>query len=216
MLDVTQCLPTQSSSATAEVNALPFSAFGFDSQLTDELALTEPTIKITGAVRRLHVALEARFIALVLSDDNHIRTNFLVQLTQSLSADEYRILPIIVPPTATRKQLTSLMAKNANPVETEKGRSTCSPLPSAYDLGQRFEADVLKSYAEGRRTLLIFDDAHLLTSTGLHFIHALSNITAEYDLAVPLILAAGTSFAARLRRPAWRALASRTGAVVRL
>ena len=97
-------------------------------------------------------------------------------------------------------------------------RTSCNLLSSAaYDLWRRFEADVLRCYAEGRRTLLIFDDAHLLSAAGMHFLHALSNITtAGHDLAVPLVLAANTSFAVRLRRPAWRALASRTGAIVRL
>jgi len=217
MLDVTHSLPAQSPSAVAEVNASPFSAFGSGSQPPDELALTEPTIEITGAVRRLHLALEARFITLVLSDDSPTRKGFLARLEYSLPADEYRILPVSVPPTATRKQITNLIAESANPLEAEKSRSSGLPLRSAYDLGRRFEVDVVKSYAAGRRTLLIFDDAHLLTPDGLHLIHALSNITAGgYDLAVPLVLAAETSFAARLRRPAWRALASRTGAVVRL
>lgn len=212
MLDVSQRLPTQSLSAVADGNASPFSLLGLDSSLTP----TEPTVEIAAAMRRLSAALESRFIALVLSDDRLTRTRFLEHLAHSLPADEYRVLPVSVPPRATRKQLTSLMAESAGLVEAEKGKNTRSPLLSTHDAGRRFELDVVKCYAGGQRTLLIFNDAHLLTPAGLHLIHALSNITAGYDLAVPIVLAAETSFAARLRRPAWRALASRTGAVVRL
>lgn len=211
MLDVTKGLQSPTPSATAALKASPFTAFEFDSSSTRP----EPTVEITTAVRRLRVALEARFIALVLSDDNCTRTRLITQLTQSLPAREYRILSVHVPPMATRKRLTSLVAGSAGLVEPEAGRNTCSPL-SAYDLWRRFETDVVKSYATGRRTLVIFNDAERLSPAGLHLIHSLSNITAGYDLAVPLILAAEISFAARLRRPAWRALASRTGAIVRV
>jgi type II secretory pathway predicted ATPase ExeA len=105
-----------------------------------------------------------------------------------------------------------LVAGSANLIETEGATGTYLR-PSAYDLLRRFEAD---AYTAGRRTLVIFDDAHLLSPAGLHLIHSLSNITAKDDLAVALVLAAATSFGVRLRRPAWRSLASRTGAVVRV
>ncbi len=212
MLDVTKSLQSQSSPATAaEVNASPYTAFQFDSSSTH----TEIAGEITTAIRRLRVALEARFIALVLSDDSRTRARLLTQLTQSLPAREYRILSVQVPPLATRRRLTGLIACSAGLVEPEEDRTTCSPL-AAYDLWRRFEVDVVRSYATGQRTLVIFNDAELLSPAGLHLIHSLSNITAGYDLAVSLILAAETSFAVRLRRPAWRALASRTGAIVRV
>ncbi|MCP9496555.1 MAG: ATP-binding protein [Pyrinomonadaceae bacterium MAG19_C2-C3] len=167
------------------------------------------------AMRRLRVALEARFIALVLCDHNPTRTRLLARLARSLPADEYRVLQVRVPQAATRSRITSLIMSSIVLTESAGSINLCSRL-SAYDLFRRFEADVAKSYRDGQRTLVIFDDAHLLPPAGMHLVHALSNITAGYDLAVPLILAATTSFAVRWRRPAWRALASRTGAVVRV
>ncbi|MBA3442433.1 MAG: ATP-binding protein [Pyrinomonadaceae bacterium] len=167
------------------------------------------------AIRRLHVALDARFIALILSDHRPTRTRLLAHLAGSLPAAEYRVLRVSVPPQATRARLISLIAGSAGLVQPEDATGTYSRT-SAYDLLRRFEAEAVRSYTDGRRTLVIFDDAHLLSPAGLHLIHSLSNITAENDLAVALVLAAATSFGERLRRPAWRALASRTGAVVRV
>ncbi|MBA3438431.1 MAG: ATP-binding protein [Pyrinomonadaceae bacterium] len=166
-------------------------------------------------LRRLRVALDARFIALILSDHGPTRTRLLAQLAGSLPAAEYRFLRVTVPPQATRSHLTTLISGSAGLVQTEDATGTYLH-PTAYDLLRRFEADAVCSYTAGRRTLVIFDEAHLLSSAGLHLIHSLSNITAGYDLAVALVLAATTSFGMRLRRPAWRALASRTGAVARV
>ncbi len=150
-----------------------------------------------------------------MSDHRPARTRLLAHLAGSLPVAEYRVLRVSVPPQATRARLISLIAVKAGLVQTEDATGTYSR-PSAYDLLRRFEAEAVRSYTGGRRTLVIFDDAHLLSSAGLHLIHSLSNITAKYDLAVALVLAAATSFSVRLRRPAWRALASRTGAVVRV
>lgn len=178
-------------------------------------ASAELTGEDKSALRRLRVALDARFIALILSDHSPPRTRLLAHLAGSLPAAEYRILRVSVPPQATRSRLTTLIADSAGLVQPEDAIGTYSRT-FAYDLLRRLEADAVRSYADGRRTLVIFDDAHLLCPAGLHLIHSLSNITAGCDLALALVLAAATSFGVRLRRPAWRALASRTGAVVRV
>ncbi len=211
MSNVTDSSPSPPPSPTAEVNSLPFAP--------PHSAALSASAELTGedksAIRRLRVALDARFIALVLCDHIPTRTRMLAHLAGSLPAAEYRILRVSVPPQATRSRLISLIAGSADLIDTE-GATGTHPCPTAYDLLRRFEADVVCSYTAGRRTLVIFDDAHWLTPAGLHIIHSLSNITAQYDLAVALVLAAATSFGVRLRRPAWRALASRTGAVVRV
>ncbi len=211
MPDLTNSSPPSSPSPIAEVNSLACAPL--HSPVLPEYA--ELTGEDKNALRRLHVALDARFIALILCDQSPTRTCLLAQLAGSLPAAEYRVLRVSVPPQATRSRLTTLIAGSAGLVQTEDATGTYSR-PSAYDLLRRFEAEAVRSYTAGRRTLLIFDDAHLLSSAGLHLIHSLSNITAKYDLAVALVLAAATSFGVRLRRPAWRALASRTGAVVRV
>ena len=211
MPDVTDSSPPPSPAATAEVDSLacapPRSA-----ALSQDVELTAQE---SSAMRRLRVALEARFIALVLSDQSATRTRLLEHLAGSLPTAEYRILRVSVPPQVTRARLTSLIAASAHLIQPADATGAYSH-PSADDLLRSFAADALLSYADGQRTLVIFDDAHLLSPAGLHLIHSLSNITAESDLAVALVLAAATSFGVRLRRPAWRALASRTGAVVRV
>ncbi len=211
MPDVTDSSQPLWPAATAEVNRIGFAPLHSASAI-ECAALTGED---NSAIRRLHVALDARFIALILSDHSPARTRLLAHLAGSLPAAEYRILRVSVPPQATRARLISLVAGSADLIETE-GATGTYPRRTAYDLLRRFEADAVCSYTAGRRTLVIFDDAHLLSSAGLHLIHSLSNITAKYDLAVALVLAAATSFGVRLRRPAWRALASRTGAVVRV
>ncbi|MCA1604774.1 MAG: ATP-binding protein, partial [Acidobacteria bacterium] len=211
MPDVTDSLPPPSPSPTAEVNQLSFAPL-HSAALSEDVALTGED---NSAIRRLQVALDARFIALILSDHGPTRTRLLAHLAGSLPAAEYRLLRLSVPPQATRSRLTSLISGSAGLIDTE-GATGTHARPTAYDLLRRFEAEAVRSYTDGRRTLVIFDDAHLLPAAGLHLIHSLSNITAANDLAVALVLAAATSFGVRLRRPAWRALASRTGAVVRV
>ncbi len=211
MPDLTDSSQPPSPSPTAAVNPMACAPL----QPASATGSAELRGEDESALRRLHVALDARFIALILSDHIPTRTRLLAHLAGSLPAAEYRVLRVSVPPQATRSRLTTLIASSAGLVQPEDATGTYART-SAYDLLRRFEADAIRSYTAGRRTLVIFDDAHLLSSAGLHLIHSLSNITAGYDLAVGLVLAAATSFGVRLRRPAWRALASRTGAVVRV
>lgn len=178
-------------------------------------ARTDVTCTDKVILRRLHVTLDARCIALVLSDEASARTRLLNSFTRSLPAAEYRVLWVSVPPCATRASLTRLVAGAATLPGERSSVSAGSSLP-AYNLLRRFEADAVRSHMEGQRTLVVIDDAQLLSADGMHFVHTLSNITAENDLAVALVLAAAPSFARRLRRPTWSALASRTGAVIRL
>ncbi len=179
-------------------------------------AQTDVTAEDQLALRRLSAALDSRFIALVLSDQADTRTRLLDSFILTLPAEEHRILSVSVPRSATHAQMTTLITRAAGLIAQGSEGDVRSRL-AAYDMWRSFEADVLRCYAAGRRTLIIFDDAHLLSAAGMHLIHALSNITTvDHDLAVPIVLAANNSFAVRLRRPAWRALASRTGAIVRL
>lgn len=77
-----------------------------------------------------------------------------------------------------------------------------------YDAFQRF---LIKEYGAGRRVLLIIDEAQSLAPDDLEALRMLSNMNADKDQLVQIILVGQTQFRDMLRRPELLQFAQRVG-----
>ncbi len=75
-----------------------------------------------------------------------------------------------------------------------------------YDAFQRF---LIKEYGAGRRVLLIIDEAQSLTPEDLEVLRMLSNINADKDQLLQIILVGQTQFRDLLQRPELQQFAQR-------
>ncbi|OYY92504.1 MAG: general secretion pathway protein [Hydrogenophilales bacterium 28-61-23] len=75
-----------------------------------------------------------------------------------------------------------------------------------YDAFQRF---LIKQYGGGRRVLLIIDEAQSLTPEDLEVLRMLSNINADKDQLLQIVLVGQTQFRAMLQRPELQQFAQR-------
>ncbi|MEM1344847.1 MAG: AAA family ATPase [Pseudomonadota bacterium] len=66
---------------------------------------------------------------------------------------------------------------------------------------RRFQEQVIENYAEGRRTVLIFDEAQNMSTTSLEELRMLSNINADKDELLQIVLVGQPQLRDRLRRP---------------
>jgi type II secretory pathway predicted ATPase ExeA len=80
---------------------------------------------------------------------------------------------------------------------------------SKVEMHQRFVDFLLKQYAENRTTLLIVDEAQNLPATTLEELRMLSNINAEKDLLLQVILAGQPELKEKLRKPELKQFAQR-------
>ncbi|MFC3060249.1 ExeA family protein [Paenirhodobacter populi] len=79
-------------------------------------------------------------------------------------------------------------------------------------LFQRFQDFLLKEYAEGRRVVLVIDEAQNLSSEGLEEVRMLTNINSNKDELIQLILVGQPELRDIVRAPNMRQLAQRVAA----
>jgi type II secretory pathway predicted ATPase ExeA len=167
------------------------------STLTKEYGLSE----------RISSALDARSLVLVVDDEEQRRAEFIRDLYRTYT-NKSGYLPVIVrtPVQGSDVQLMRLIAVGVG----------LAPVRTRFALWRNFEVYCKQKYEQGKRMLLIFEDAHLMKGEMLRLLHALSTITIENDLAVQMILIGRNDLATKLKHPSHRALWSRTGARVKL
>jgi type II secretory pathway predicted ATPase ExeA len=78
-----------------------------------------------------------------------------------------------------------------------------------HDRLQQIQAAALDLYQQGRRLVIIIDEAHFLKADALHILRTLSNLETEREKLVTVILAAEQSLIRRLRAPSYAALRGR-------
>lgn len=83
---------------------------------------------------------------------------------------------------------------------------------SYVQLFQHFQDFLLREYAEGRRVILIFDEAQNLSTEGLEELRMLTNINANKDELIQLILVGQPELRDMVRKPSMRQLAQRVTA----
>lgn len=79
-------------------------------------------------------------------------------------------------------------------------------------LFQRFQDFLLKEYAEGRRVVLVIDEAQNLSAEGLEEVRMLTNINSNKDELIQLILVGQPELRDIVRAPSMRQLAQRVAA----
>jgi general secretion pathway protein A len=68
---------------------------------------------------------------------------------------------------------------------------------------------VMKEYAQGRRIVLLVDEAHFLASNSLHILRTLSNLETSAGKLLTTILFAEENFVQRLKHPRYASLRGR-------
>ena len=86
------------------------------------------------------------------------------------------------------------------------------PTESYVTLFQRFQESIVSEYAEGRRVVLIIDEAQNLSSEGLEEMRMLTNINANKDELIQLILVGQPELKTIVLSPGMRQLAQRVAA----
>ncbi|MDE9451645.1 AAA family ATPase [Aliiroseovarius sp. Z3] len=86
------------------------------------------------------------------------------------------------------------------------------PTESYVTLFQRFQESIVSEYAEGRRVVLIIDEAQNLSSEGLEEMRMLTNINANKDELIQLILVGQPELKDIVLSPGMRQLAQRVAA----
>lgn len=86
------------------------------------------------------------------------------------------------------------------------------PSESYVTLFQRFQESIVSEYAEGRRVVLIIDEAQNLSSEGLEEMRMLTNINANKDELIQLILVGQPELKDIVLSPGMRQLAQRVAA----
>jgi general secretion pathway protein A len=83
---------------------------------------------------------------------------------------------------------------------------------SYVQMFQQLQEFLIQEYAEGRRVILIFDEAQNLSSEGLEELRMLTNINANKDELIQLILVGQPELRDMVRKPSMRQLAQRVAA----
>lgn len=88
----------------------------------------------------------------------------------------------------------------------------CNPASSYVQMFQQLQDFLISEYAEGRRVILIFDEAQNLSTEGLEELRMLTNINANKDELIQLILVGQPELREIVLRPTMRQLAQRVAA----
>jgi len=157
---------------------------------------------------RTHAALDARSLVLVVDDDREQRAEFVRHLyrTYATEADDYTPVLVTTPVQGSDAQLMRLIAAAVG----------LPMVRTRYRLWSNFEVYCRTQYASGKRVLLLFEDAHLMSGAMLRLLHALSTIIVQNDLAIGMVIIGRDELIIKLKRPSRRALWSRIGARIRL
>lgn len=86
------------------------------------------------------------------------------------------------------------------------------PSETYVTLFQRFQESIISEYAEGRRVVLIIDEAQNLSNEGLEEMRMLTNINSNKDELIQLILVGQPELRAIVQGPGMRQLAQRVAA----
>lgn len=114
-----------------------------------------------GLFERTHAALEARALVLVADDEARRRAEFIRDLYRAyVSEPGYSPVIVTTPAQASDAQFMRLIAAAVG----------LPPLRTRYALWRNFEAHCLTQYEQGKRVLLFFEDAHLMSNEMLRLL----------------------------------------------
>lgn len=150
--------------------------------------------------RVLHVIRGHRALALVYGESGTGKTLTSQQLLQELRDSEY--VPVLVLAYPGMSRLAVLQQICSELGVTEKGRYTTDWLHA-------LERWVIDQHREGRRLVILVDEAHFLSSDALHLLRTISNLETPMEKLVTTVLFSETGLLRRLRHPGYAALRGR-------
>lgn len=85
-----------------------------------------------------------------------------------------------------------------------------------HELLEQLQNKALALHAQGRRLVIVIDEAHFLTADALHILRTLSNLETEHEKLVTVLLVAENSLIKRLKAPSFAALRGRITFAIQL
>ena len=123
-------------------------------------------------------------------------------LLTSLDQSKYQAALVLVTPGMSRVFLLREILKELGIALDEKRLFT-------HDLIALLQDEVIKQYKNGKKVVIIIDEAHFLDADALHILRTISNIEIPEKKLVTCILFAETKLAARLKHPSYDSLRTR-------
>lgn len=87
--------------------------------------------------------------------------------------------------------------------------SIVSKKRNIHEMLEQLQGRALALYDQGKRLVIVIDEAHFLTADALHILRTLSNLETEHEKLVTVLLVAENSLIKRLKAPSFAALRGR-------
>lgn len=147
-------------------------------------------------------ATDHRAIGLVSGPSGTGKTLLSQMLLKDLNPDEYLPLVILCTPKMTKSALLQEILSELG-VKSEGRR--------VHDLLGLLHQKIIEVYQQGKRVVLLVDEAHFLSSDALHMIRTLSNLETPEEKLITIILLAEQGLVRRLKNASYDSLRGRIG-----
>lgn len=131
------------------------------------------------------------------------KTMITQMLLTSLDPQKYHIIVVLVSPGMTKSALLKEILLELNLGHHLKNAS------QTYDLIKILQEQVIKLYQEGKRLVIMIDEAHFLESSSLHILRTISNIELPELKLVSILLFTEEVFLRRIRHESYNSLRNR-------
>lgn len=145
-------------------------------------------------------AMDHRAVGLVSGPSGTGKTLLSQLLLKQLDPQKFLPLVILCPPRMTK---TALLREILAELEEE------TESHHIHDLLSILHHRIIEEYHQGRRIVLLVDEAHFLSSEALHMIRTLSNLETPEEKLVTMILFAEENFVRRLAHRSYSSLRGR-------
>ncbi len=152
------------------------------------------------AALKIKIGLEDRHAVIMLSGISGTGKTLVSQVAlRDMQNSLYKPILVLSYPGMSRAGLLAAVLVELN----------VKPARFVHDRLRQIQEVALDLYQQGRRLVIIIDEAHFLKADALHILRTLSNLETEREKLVTVILAAEQSLIRRLRSPSYAALRGR-------
>ncbi len=152
------------------------------------------------ALLKLKIGIEDKHALVLLTGISGTGKTLASQVTlQGLDTARFEPVFVFVYPGMGKGALLGAILADLN---TEGGRFVHQRLA-------RLQEVALKIHEQGRRLVIIIDEAHFLKADALHILRTLSNLETEHEKLVTVLLVAEQALRRRLRAPSYASLRGR-------
>ncbi|MFO7761714.1 MAG: ExeA family protein [Thermodesulfobacteriota bacterium] len=153
------------------------------------------------ALLKMKIGIEERHALLFISGRSGTGKTLVSQLAlRSLDQDRFIFSSVFVYPGMGKGPLLEAILSGIG--VDEVARSTNRRL-------NRLQEEALLRHNEGKRLVIVVDEAHFLKADGLHLLRTLSNLEMELEKLVTVVLVAENVLVKRLKRPSYNSLRGR-------